>query len=631
MAEYQKRPYAADVCMNTLSKENIEHLAVAYLENAIAEHPLMISEIKTNDNALSWDGFIKIYSANSHSKDSLIGRIPIQLKGTSIKCWDDKGQARFSISRRDLKNYLKDYGVLFFLVFANGAQRTLYYTALLPLDIRRLLKNKSKTVRVHLDKFPLDNTKKFYIMRSFLYNRKLQANMNNNISSLVDLTSRNINFTGVALSFMDTSLNDIHYLSSLKQLLNEKTYMYAIQSKDVYLPLDTCKIGAIDILVEDATVSVGNTVFYNTYKTHNSNVLDEISFGNDDIFTLNFSEPEHQIHHFIHGSLPDRILAYKFILAASDNKGFSINNNFLGMASLDENNYSYYATCLNNLTLVRDTLDKLNIKYTNYDVSQLTQNQWILLCSISDAIINNRPCELPTNQDAFYRNEVLGDICILYSAKSTGIKYQYTISSFNDKDGYYKCTVLDNINGVSKTIRVSPYKLFTTANYTCLSEKGYNEVYDSVMKYFSCTRQYNESLLIVLEMIKAFDITSDNYALNTAEKIIDNLINIGHLPDIMLINKLQINKRKRMLDDNERNKLIDLKYRTDNEMLRISAEILLDNFNDAEHLLSNLSDDDLLAFRSFPIYNLLNNKNIVSDQNEPFKNIIKILDIDTEQ
>ena len=69
-----------------MSRDTIEYKAVTYLEMHLLNSKYIIPEINTNDKTLSWDGDVFLYSDEKHAKDSLVGRVPIQVKG---KCVND--------------------------------------------------------------------------------------------------------------------------------------------------------------------------------------------------------------------------------------------------------------------------------------------------------------------------------------------------------------------------------------------------------------------------------------------------------------------------------------------------------------------------------------------------------------
>ncbi len=100
-----------------MNKERIEISAKAKLESALNQLGYITTEIPSNDKTPSWDGFIRLYGKeDSSSKSELDKMIPVQLKGHFQKPPYARNIS-FNIETVDLKNYLKNSGVIFFVVY----------------------------------------------------------------------------------------------------------------------------------------------------------------------------------------------------------------------------------------------------------------------------------------------------------------------------------------------------------------------------------------------------------------------------------------------------------------------------------------------------------------------------------
>jgi len=86
-------------------------------------------------------------------------RIPVQIKGCA-KSNTNKTSIKYSVTRSDLNNFLKDGGAIFFVVCFdhNGNNQKIYYKHFLPYDIISLLESNSKckTFSVEFEQFPDD-------------------------------------------------------------------------------------------------------------------------------------------------------------------------------------------------------------------------------------------------------------------------------------------------------------------------------------------------------------------------------------------------------------------------------------------------------------------------------------------
>lgn len=130
------RKQKAEESVNT---EWVERIAVNRLENALLSTGLVVPTIPTGDKAPSWDGEISLYPSQiSFPKSELVGRIPVQVKGTYVKEFQKK--AVYQVDVADLRNFFRDGGAIFFVVqIKTDEQYRIFYTPLLRFQLRRLL------------------------------------------------------------------------------------------------------------------------------------------------------------------------------------------------------------------------------------------------------------------------------------------------------------------------------------------------------------------------------------------------------------------------------------------------------------------------------------------------------------
>ena len=101
---------------NLMNRERIELTARGKLEIVLSRLGYVTPEIPANDKSPSWDGCIRLYNnKESTSKTELAKLIPIQLKGHyQTPPYNDSISYNAEVS--DLKNYLQNNGVIFFVV-----------------------------------------------------------------------------------------------------------------------------------------------------------------------------------------------------------------------------------------------------------------------------------------------------------------------------------------------------------------------------------------------------------------------------------------------------------------------------------------------------------------------------------
>lgn len=93
----------------------IEMYSINKLTDAVLRTGVIEPDIHENDKTPSWDGEMRLYHSSEFNKSNLAGRIPVQVKGTWVERFQ-KNKATFQAEVSDLRNYLNDGGVIFFLI-----------------------------------------------------------------------------------------------------------------------------------------------------------------------------------------------------------------------------------------------------------------------------------------------------------------------------------------------------------------------------------------------------------------------------------------------------------------------------------------------------------------------------------
>jgi len=160
-----------------LSNSKIERTVVNQI-NVLANeaNSYLISNIQVGDKAISFDGDITVLSDDSEKKESYLGVVPVQLKGTRVETFST-GKRKFTFTKADLMNFYKREGVLLLLgeVMSSGEIK-IYYKSLLTVELSQILKqlnNKNKS-SLRIEFRSIDNTNLYTVCNKFLYEQKLQ-------------------------------------------------------------------------------------------------------------------------------------------------------------------------------------------------------------------------------------------------------------------------------------------------------------------------------------------------------------------------------------------------------------------------------------------------------------------------
>jgi hypothetical protein len=105
-----------------------EIIATTALKERIAFCEGLQSYINERDKEPLWDGHIYVFPKGSNSKDELIGRVPVQVKGKKKAVSQKTTNMSYRIDVSSLKKYLQDGGVIYFVVaFAANHATTIFY------------------------------------------------------------------------------------------------------------------------------------------------------------------------------------------------------------------------------------------------------------------------------------------------------------------------------------------------------------------------------------------------------------------------------------------------------------------------------------------------------------------------
>ena len=98
-----------------MTSDVIESAAVGAVKTYINYSDMLSARISENDKTPIWDGDIFVYSSNKKKNNDFYGRVPVQVKGRAVTRFA-KEKTSFKQTRRELENFRKDGGCIFFFV-----------------------------------------------------------------------------------------------------------------------------------------------------------------------------------------------------------------------------------------------------------------------------------------------------------------------------------------------------------------------------------------------------------------------------------------------------------------------------------------------------------------------------------
>lgn len=594
----------------TSDTKAIEEKALNYLKNFIEDSQVISQFIADNDKEPCWDGHLYLYSVGHRDKDHLLGRVPIQVKGTEVIKFQTK-KWKFPLEKSDLNAYLHE--PTFFIVCQvkkNSKERMLFYRDLLPSTVRTLLKDMGKRKTRKTVFHPLtEDLKEFEAqLITFMHNSKRMISFADaKPFTMKDAAKKGIkefSFTAPAIS------ND--KMKMLKYLSTHDTYLFAKLDTDldVEVPIDGGPIKLSFLNNIDKDVSVNGRNFYHGYKSiiEDGRMILNIA----DVLTINLpmdaNDKRKAEANMTSKSkfLSSVIHETEFQIAIHDAGKLSLGNIDLEMTNNDPN----YIEGLRDKLLIwkelQEVLDKLHVSKP-FDLSMVSGEHSRLIDLLINTVGKGETVILPEQKSSLVLLEICNIKLLLWCSATT--EGECSLGDFFDETVRIVYKVNDN-----EDMEASPFSYLQNDNLWLQCDNvNYADVIVSAKA--ACGRHDYGFVLAnydVLAMIKAADIVIDtdldkyNSLLDTALGLSDWLVekDLNHERHLShFCNKMQIIKRKRAFTDDEVDELKQLfdDEGTDN-FFKAGILLLLDDRDGFSSMFEMLSQNEQEMFRGFPIW-----------------------------
>lgn len=586
-------------------EETAVHIVGLYFSNAHTISPY----ISSNDKEPCWDGNLYIYSNEPMKNSTLYGRVPVQIKGKFFKDKVCKNDITYSVSLVDLKNYMRDGGIIYFVVGIWENFYKIYYAKLTPLKLKTYIKHcKRESASIKLTELKEYSFDIDCEIRDFYDNCKVQTGNTDNTVDIKDILSSK---KAVNLTFFASALKNNEQCKISEYLAKHPVYLYA-ETTDGFNNKVLRPVGDEDLSLNfkesiPAEVKVGDKVYYNEIQRtckQNGNILIyigrslrmEISSDGNVNRNINFKLNEIELSSWIKEA--------EFIFKIAETKCFEIDKVCFKLNGNEENKYIDW--CRNRLRFAKKIQSVLSALHVNKElvIKEFSQDEINTINILYKAL-----CE----QDEISINESLppiftvslSNLCLaLFASKTPTGKYR--IYSYKDVTGDISYTD-SNTNVPAKT---SIYSWFQTDGFKIVSNIDYDDILPSYKKVYienhNVTQRANNDMLM---MILAYDENHDDKLLKSSKDLCEWLISINEKDEVntYFLNLMQIIKRKRDLTNEERKEIM-IKFDLCNSMEKLACCLLLDNNEMANHYFNQLNDSEKEFFTTLPIYHFFNSK-----------------------
>lgn len=580
-----------------------EVIATSSVKASVSVTDYLSPYINERDKEPIWDGSIYVFSDKSKSNESCKGRVPVQVK--SKECNDlTKDTITYPIRTDDLKKYLTEDGVIYFVVYvANGGSTRIYYTSLLPFKIKQLLNaaGEQKTKSASLNLFPTDDTEKVDLFFNFLRDREQQKSISNmNLMSIEELVKMG-QLKELSFGYTTTRTGN---QDPFDYLFNHSIYMYATVPLGIKIPVEILSEIVSAKTTINRPVSSNGTQYYDSYNVIHKKQVDEFHFGESIVFEI-IKDMTAVMKYNLHGKLRQRITDLAFLMDIIESGSFNVGDIVFPVKpskpeEIEKFRIDVHKKHLEHLKNIQAALDAAGVT-DDLDCDAILENDEANIRILIDAFVYYKSVSLKDNVGPIGKMTI-SNLCIMLIARKQE-DGSYLLSDFF-KD-HMALRVVNEKNGEFDT---SQFTLMNKDNFLRLSNIDYNAIYNDIIKVDGNKLYYGQITQLLLEMLLAYDEASpkNEKLLQTAYRISEWLMRTDeNSTEITLLNYLQTVKRSRDFNEEELNQL-NLLIENGNvtDAVLTGAYILLENSSGAKLHYDKLPPEEKEGFLKYPIYNL---------------------------
>lgn len=586
-----------------------EVIATSSVKTSISITDYLSPYINEKDKEPIWDGNIYVYSDKNKSNKSCKGRVPVQVK--SKVCNElPKDKITYPIRTDDLNKYLRDNGVVYFVVYINNDGKTkIYFNDLLPFKIKQLLEDiqEEKTKSIELKLFPINNEEKVDLFFNFLRDRELQKSISSIELMTVEELERMGQLKELSFGFTSTRTN---LDSPLEYLFHNNVYLYATVPLGIKIPVDVMTEILFAKKQLNKQIAVNGTKYYDSYNVIHKKDVDEFCFGKSTVLILKKGTNEYKFNFKLNGELRQRINDGSFFIDMIENGSIDVDgvnipievHNSKEFANFEYEKFKEHLIYLKN---VRAALDKVGV-IDDLDLDNLTIQDENHIRILVDAFVYNKEISFGNSVIEPIGKITVANLCIMLIARKKESGTYALYNFFNERIDVHVKLRKDN----SKYFKTSQFTIMNKDNFLYISNIDYDAIYNDITTIEGNSTYYNQITLLILQMILAYDEgkSKDNKLLQITLKLSEWLLqscnDVGD-KSIELLNYLQTVKRCRVLNSEELEKVHSLIENRDvSDEILTAAYILLENLSGAKLHFDKLLPEEQEKFKKYPIYNL---------------------------
>lgn len=589
---------------------DVEVIATSAVENLLSRNPYLKTIIGSNDKTPIWDGNIFVYRNRNCNKknENLIGKVPVQIKGRKVKKIENQN-VKFRIDFESIKKFYTDGGVIFFVVYITSSIEKIYYNALLPLDLARLIKknNQQRTLEIELRSIPMEERALADIFLDFIINSKKQSGtLLSNFLYIDDIENIENEIKQFKFSYSTVEPNNSR---PFKELTMRDIYVY-MEPKGIGNPIPVDKFSNAIVNIErKLEVAVREQVYFKDAFVQWEKGVPSIRCGKAIRISMpSIEKSGYQNFNFkiiFKGTLDERLRDLCFVRDILENKEISINKSTIPIKNFSFESKRELYKRINDLKLLKQRLKYYGVK-TDLDLDKLTDKDNIKLSLIMEEYPPMNKYKIDLSESRLLKMRIANILIIL-------------MIEVDEEKGYYKIKDFFSYNwkfsyvleGTTEHIPISQFLVLDKEDLLADNIDA-QRIMDSIKKHHSKNRNIDYVNTLLLEAIKAYDENSAQQA--QLRCLIENLSDWLYeesKEDYIFLNLAQVKYRLGELTEQIIDKLISIrKAYQDNIGMLAGISILLDEKELAKDLINKMNEKEKELFMTFPIYYLLENKKV---------------------
>lgn len=593
-----------------MDSKAIEEKAINKLKEFIEDSKAISQFIDDNDKEPCWDGHLYLYREGGRDKGHLIGRVPVQIKGQTVKRIQTS-KWKYLLKKEDLQAYLHE--PTFYIVCQieeKTKEKKLFYKELLPDTVKHLLRDMGSNATRKTKFHPLtEDVHEFEHQLIIFYHnsRKMMSFASNDFMSLKDV----IGMKEDKRYTLSIPVIGKDVISQLKFLSTHENHLYArINDRwKVDIPIDgTAKLSLMQNVKQE--VSVGGRVFYEAYKNEIINGRMIITIGNVMVMNLPMdssdSEPPAISLTNTAKTLKEAILQSEFVIALHEIGVLKVGEMSFPLKVNGVNPIETIKKSLEGEKALQQVLDKLHVE-KELLIDNITEKQERDINILIDTIGKGKIVNIPGVKSSLYEMELCNLTLLLWcSADAQGNceigdffdgkvepKYKFDGKEAKTASLY---SYLKNDHLWERVDNIDYSGLIEAADKMCkVDEAGYVMTNYDVLAMISASdavektdKQRSERLLVEAAKLNSWLEENDIHK---------------ELKPMHKVNGLQIIKRQRSFSEDEiadMNSMLE-DGSTDNS-LKAALALLLGKHEEFEGFYGKMTKEDQEAMRNFPIW-----------------------------